>query len=86
MLRIVSTKQNRINSGNATAARWESEFAYEQWCISPLDKMSAQQFEAWLVEKFGQEYLEPINYHWQGGEFLPVIELAGKSVTDCDGL
>lgn len=74
MLRILSTERNRRNSGAATTARWSNEFAYEQWCIDPLDKMTIAEFEAHLVGKFGPEYLEPINYAWQDGELRPVVE------------
>lgn len=32
------------------------------WHISPLERMSARQFEQWLVGKFGPEYLAPVPY------------------------
>lgn len=44
----------------------------EEWNIPEIERMSAAQFEAYLARKFGPEYLEPINYAWQGGEFKPV--------------
>lgn len=44
----------------------------EEWNIPEIERMSAAQFEAHLVGKFGPEYLEPVNYAWQDGEFKPV--------------
>jgi len=42
------------------------------------DLMSVAEFEAHLVRKFGAEYLEPINYAWQGGEFLPCTAVTSR--------
>lgn len=46
------------------------------WHISTIDRMSAAQFEQWLANKFGPEYLEPISYHWVDGQLVPVAEVS----------
>ena len=69
-----------------TAAMWEEKrkrggankpFAptlCEEWNVPEIERMSAEQFEQHLVKLFGPEYLEPVQYAWQDGEFRPVAK------------
>lgn len=66
MIRISTLVPTDEHRANATASRRERR------ALDPMDLMSVEEFEAHLVGKFGAEYLEPINYAWQGREFLPV--------------
>lgn len=75
---LTPTDQNRANAAASSRANWEGEFADERWALDPIDMMSMEEFEAHLVRKFGPEYLEPINYAWQGGEFLPCAAVTSQ--------
>lgn len=45
------------------------------WHIPPLERMSARQFEQWLVAKFGPEYLAPVAYcRQEDGTLVPQEE------------
>lgn len=68
MRTLPSHKRNVLS---ANARRWQSEFAQEPWTINPLDRMTATQFEAWLVSRFGADYLQPVAYRWHDGRLIP---------------
>lgn len=55
-----------------------TDYGDERWALDPMDLMSMEEFELHLVGKFGAEYLEPINYAWQGGEFLPCTAVTSQ--------
>lgn len=67
----VTTEVHKESAQRSSAARWQSEWANEQWAIDPMDMMTAEQFEQWLIERHGAEYLEPVPYRWQSGQFAP---------------
>lgn len=56
------------------AGRWDSEFAHESWAVDPLDMLSPDDFEALLVNRYGQDYVSgPWDYkRADDGAFLPV--------------
>lgn len=48
---------------------------YVEWHIPALERVSVQEFENMLIEKFGPEYLQPVYYRWVEGKLAPdVIE------------
>ena len=69
---LVPTAQNRANAAASNRANWEGAYGDEVWALDSMDLMSVAEFELHLVRKFGPEYLEPIPYAWQSGEFKPV--------------
>lgn len=69
---LVPTDEHRANATASRRASVMTDYGDERWALDPMDLMSVEEFEAHLVGKFGAEYLEPINYAWQGREFLPV--------------
>lgn len=85
-----NNRNARENSRAATAAMWEEKrkragankpyapTLCEEWNVPEIERMSVAEFERLLVGKFGPEYLEPIPYAWQGGEFLPCIEVTSQ--------
>ncbi len=75
---LVPTAQNRANAAASNRANWEGDYGDEVWALDPIDLMSVEEFELHLVRKFGPEYLEPINYAWQGGEFLPCTAVTSR--------
>ena len=75
---LVPTAQNRANATASCRANREGDYGDDVWSIDPIDLMSVEDFEAHLILKFGPEYLEPIPYAWQGGEFLPCYEVTSQ--------
>lgn len=81
-----NNRNARENSHKMTAAMWEEKrkrggankpFAptlCEEWNVPEIERVSVAEFERLLVRQFGPEYLEPVNYAWQGGEWRPVVE------------
>lgn len=55
-------------------ARYSNPFQNEPMAISPLDRMTDEQFRSWLVKKFGAEYLEPVRYGWVDGVYRTIEE------------
>lgn len=49
------------------------------WHIPQIERISAAEFEEWLVTKFGPEYLQPVQYQRDGQTWKPVI-VEGESV------
>lgn len=66
------TDDYRASAAASISKRWESEFAHETWAVDPLDMLPAQQFETLLCTKFGDRYLEQIDFEWLNGQFVPV--------------
>lgn len=78
-MRLHSMKEYASAGAAGSRRRWASEFAHEEWAMDPLDRMTATEFEAMLVTKFGAEYLEPVDYERLGdGCFVPVHTPARK--------
>lgn len=48
---------------------------YVEWHIPAIERVSVREFENMLIEKFGPEYLQPVDYRWVEGKLAPdVIE------------
>lgn len=43
------------------------------WHIPQIERISAAEFEEWLVAKFGPEYLQPVQYQRDGKTWKPVM-------------
>lgn len=81
------TKERSQAAMSASAkARHNSEFAQELWNHDPLDLMDVAQFEQFLSDKFGPEYLEPVQYVREGDTLVPAYEVIHAKRNDlCDG-
>ena len=80
MIADVSEARKRGQQAGLATRKTHTEIAgrvgvpngYVEWHIPLLERVTAQQFEQILVDKFGADYLEPVDYHWVDGVFCPV--------------
>lgn len=81
MITLHATQAHRERSRAATAHRLltkdvadepDNGSGWVEWGVPVLYRMTATQFERWLVDKFGPEYLEPVNYRrLEDGTLVP---------------
>lgn len=66
-----TTDAHAESARRGSVTRWQSEWATETWAVDPIDMLTAEQFEATLVAKFGPAYLQPIAYKRIGDALVP---------------
>ena len=62
----VRSRQRGIDNA-ANSRRGVNMIEYGEIAIPFIERISASQFERWLVQKFGPEYLQPVYLYKDGG-------------------